>query len=395
MKIIDIFRISISTFIHNKMRTLLTIFGVSIGIGAIVFLLSLGYGVQNITINEISSIKALSTLNITSGNSSVLPMNDESVKRFQGISNVTSVSPNLALSGQVLYNKSKTDVLVNSVSSEYVDLESPRLEAGTLYTADDSREIVVTTLIANAFNIKPKDLVGQQIKLQAYELDPQNNNQPKLIEGDYTVIGVIKDSTSSLAYVPRETIEILPNSKYAVIKIKVSDNKQIQATKSTITEMGYTANSLGEKIDQMNQVFNIAKIVLAILGAIALAVASIGMFNTLTISLLERTKDIGIMKSLGATDKEVYAIFLTESTLIGLFGGGVGISIALVIGNLLNVFINILATRAGGEPVKIFDAPILVILVILFFSFLIGFLTGIYPARRAARLNPLDALRYE
>ncbi len=395
MRPIDVLQIAMSTFVHNKMRTLLTVFGIAIGIGAIVFLLSIGYGLQKITIGEITSIKALQSFNVTSGNSSILPMNDDAIRKFRDISGVSSVDPNLTMSGQISFDKSKTDVLVNAVSAEYVDSEGPRMEIGDIYKGDDQNHIVITSIVADAFNIAPAEFINKKIKLVSNIPNPADPKSPISSEREYIVSGVIKDSAASYAFLPLSSVEMPKDAEYSQIKVKVGDKKNMAAIKAKLVDMGYKANSLGEKIEQMNKIFRIVEIVLLVLGAIALIVASIGMFNTLTISLLERTKDIGVMKSLGATDEEIYLIFLSESTMISLFGGLSGIAIALIMGNLLNIVLSLLAVKAGGERVDIFQAPGIFIIIILGFSLLVGILTGLYPAKRAAKLNPLDALRYE
>lgn len=396
MNILDTFRIAFSTFLHNKMRTFLTILGISIGIGTIVFLLSLGYGLQKIAIDEITSIKALSTISVTSGNSSIVDMTSKAEKKLSQIPGVQSVDPNLTMSGQIMYEKSKTDVLINAVSANYLDLESPRLEMGKLYTNDKNDEMVVTSIIANAFNLKSEELLNKKLKVTILIPNSENPKQPIISEKEYTVIGIIKDSVASYLYLPLQTISFSEKTQFSTMKLKIEDkNDQISKVKAVVVDLGYKATSLGEKINQMNSIFNTVKLVLLIFGAIALIVASIGMFNTLTISLLERTRDIGIMKSLGATDSEVYRIFLTESTLVSTFGGLTGVGLALLLGNLINLLLSALALRAGGTSVAVFQAPVQIIWIIIGFSVLIGLLTGLYPAKRAAGLNPLDALRYE
>lgn len=396
MNTLDTFRIALSTFLHNKMRTLLTITGISIGIGTIVFLLSLGYGLQEIAIDEITSIKALSTISVTSGNSSIVDMTSKAEAKLKQIPGVQSVDPNLTMSGQIMYEKSKTDVLINAVSANYLDLESPRLELGKLYTEDKIDGIVVTSIIANAFNMKSEELMDKKLKAITLIPNPENPKMPVVSEKEFTVIGVIKDSVASYLYMPLKTVEYSEKTQFSTMKLKVNDqNDQITKVKTAVVDMGYKATSLGEKINQMNSIFNTVKLVLLIFGAIALIVASIGMFNTLTISLLERTRDIGIMKSLGATDKEIYRIFLTESTLVSTFGGLTGVGFALLLGYLINVLLSAMALRAGGTAVAVFQAPVQIIWIIIGFSVLIGLLTGLYPAKRAAGLNPLDALRYE
>lgn len=396
MKLIDIFRIALSTFRNNKMRTFLTIFGISIGIGAIVFLFSLGYGVQKITIGEITAIKALTTYNVSANQSSILQLNEEAVKKIGEVKGVQSVTKNLSLSGQVAFNDTKTDLLINAANFEFADLESPRIEAGKLFSSNDSGEIVITSSIAKAFNTSSDKILGQTLKLTAYLPDPEKNSKESmLIEKQYEVVGIIKDTSASYAFIPISSIKIPPGTSYSVLKAKVVDSKDMASVKEKLTEMGYQSTSVGEKVSQMNKIFNVAQIVLIILGAIALIVASIGMFNTLTISLLERTKDIGIMKALGATDKEIYLVFLTESSLISLAGGIFGIIQAFVIGTGINLLVATLAQRAGGEPAKIVQMPLFFTLIVLAFSFVVGIATGLYPSKRAAKLNPLDALRYE
>ncbi len=395
MKFIDILRIAFSTFVNNKMRTLLTVFGISIGIGAIIFLVSLGYGLQRITIGEIQSIKALKTYQVTSGDSTILSMKDDAIEKFKNINGVESVNSNLTVSGQIAYNKTKTDVIINIVGAEYLDLESPRLEMGELFSDDAEKSIVITSVIASAFNVDPKEIVGKKAGMTIFVPNPSDAKAPLMKEDEYTIKGIIKDNVASYIFLPIKTVDIPAGISYTAIKIKVGESNLMGQVKSAIVGYGYKATSIGEKIDQMNRIFQIVQTVLLAFGAIALIVASIGMFNTLTISLLERTKDIGVMKAIGATDREIYLIFLAEATLIATTGGGLGISGALILGNILNILINTLAKQAGGTMLKPFQTPVEFVLIILAFSIVVGFLTGLYPARRAAKLNPLDALRYE
>ena len=395
MRTTDILRIAMSTFFNNRMRTLLTILGVSIGIATIVFLVSIGYGLQQITIGEIKSIKALTTYNVTTGNSSILALDNEAIEELKEIENVSSVSPLLSMSGQISIDDKKTDVLVNAASSEYVDLESPKMTAGDIYKDDAEDSILVTEVMANAFNIKHEDMVDKMVSLSFYVPNPTDVNNPTLVEKSVKVVGVVRDTSASYIYLPLKSFEVPLGLNYNAVKVNVDEPKNMSKVKEVLSEMGYRATSIGERIAEMNKIFNIGQVILLIFGAIALIVASIGMFNTLTISLLERTKDIGIMKALGATDRSIYAIFLAESTIISFAGGIVGISLSMVIGVLVNLFVSTLATKAGSEAVAIFQPPWLFVGVIFVFSIIVGVLTGLYPSRRAANIDPLDALRYE
>jgi ABC-type antimicrobial peptide transport system permease subunit len=395
MKLIDILRVAFSTFTNNKMRTILTILGVAIGISTIIFLVSIGYGLQQITIGDIQSIKALTSYDVSTGNSSILALNKNSLDTFSKIPNVKSVDPLLSMSGQITLEGKQTDALVNAASANYVNLESPKMTTGNIYTNDNDKNIVVTTVVANAFNIKPADLVGKKVSVIFYVPNPQDSQNPTEQTLNLTISGVVDDTSAAYLYMPIGLINIPDNVNLTGAKVEVNNSSNMNGVNSQLEKMGYQTTSIGEKITEMDRIFRIAQIILLIFGAIGLIVASIGMFNTLTISLLERTKDIGIMKALGATDRSVYAIFLAESTIISVFGGIVGIALAMILGFITNTFLSALAIRAGGQSVAVFQAPWTFVLIIFAFSIVVGILTGLYPSRRAARIDPLDALRYE
>lgn len=130
-------------------------------------------------------------------------------------------------------------------------------------------------------------------------------------------------------------------------------------------------------------------------GGIALVVSAIGMFNTMTVTLLERTGEIGIMRTLGASSNDIKILFVSESVIVGFLGGIVGILIGVSIGFTLNTMVNVAASNFGGKSVALFAYPLGFIMFIAAFSAIVGFLTGVFPARRAAGLNPLDAIRYK
>jgi putative ABC transport system permease protein len=130
-------------------------------------------------------------------------------------------------------------------------------------------------------------------------------------------------------------------------------------------------------------------------GFIALVVSAIGMFNTMTITLLERTEEIGIMKSIGASDGNISVMFFMESAIMGFLGGIAGVVIGWLGGQLFNYIINFVATKFGGEEVTLFSTPMALVSVILVSSAFVGLMTGFVPARRASKTDPLDALRYK
>jgi len=167
-----------------------------------------------------------------------------------------------------------------------------------------------------------------------------------------------------------------------------------QVSSSTLG-LGFGVTALSKTVEQANKIFQGIQAVLAVFGGIALVVSAIGMFNTMTVTLLERTAEIGIMRTLGASSQDIKILFISEAIIVGFLGGVVGILIGIGIGFSLNTMLNILATSNGGKAVALFAYPLPFILFIATFSACVGFLTGVFPARRAAALNPLDAIRYK
>lgn len=135
--------------------------------------------------------------------------------------------------------------------------------------------------------------------------------------------------------------------------------------------------------------------ILGAFGLIALIVASIGTFNTLTISLLERTREIGLFKALGMRNRDVYKLFLSESLIIGFLGGILGVAVGILAGMGIDALIALYAHKTGAENIVIFTTPWVFAAGTAGLSLVIGFVTGWYPSRRAVKMNPLDALRYE
>jgi putative ABC transport system permease protein len=159
--------------------------------------------------------------------------------------------------------------------------------------------------------------------------------------------------------------------------------------------MGLKTQYVGDTVEQINQVFNVFRGILSAFGLVVLFVAMLGMFNTLTISLLERIKEIALMKMLGMRRKDINRIFLTESMMLGLFGGVLGLLLGIISGKAANSILNHYAISRGAEAAVVFYSPTRFIIVIVLLSLIIGFLTGLYPARRAMKVKPLDVLRYE
>ncbi len=382
MKVIDIIRIAAGNLKRNRLRTILTVSGVVVGVGAIVFLVSLGFGLQKLALEKIVRLDALKVITVTPGSKSDSILNSDTTKKFQQISNVETVSPITRQLGTFHLGTSESEQVMYGVKPEYLDLENIKISGGSSFTGKN--EALVSRDTLTSFGLTQDNVLDKELN---YSYDsPQGEIKSKI-----KVVGIFDDKG---IYVPFDLINN-QGQPYSSIKVKVRDKAQVAEVKRTIESFGYNTSVIQDQSAAVNQVFAIINIILGGFGMIAFFVAAIGIFNTMTISLLERTHEIGVMKAIGGNSKDIALIFITESALIGFLGGFFGLSVGWLLGLLLNLLINFMATQSGGEAVTLFSIPIIFGALTIFFSFLVSTIAGIWPARRAAKLNPLEALRYE
>lgn len=212
---------------------------------------------------------------------------------------------------------------------------------------------------------------------------------------EYTIIGVTPDSKTPIVYVPLVDLNELGLGNYSQLKIVLDNQNQVPQTRKRVEVLGLTTTSVVDTVAQIEGLFGTVRLLLGLLGVVALAVAALGMFNTLTISLMERTHEVGMMKAIGMKSDEVKDLFLTESMIMGVFGGIGGLVLGAVFGNVISIFISAFSIVRGYGWINITYIPFLFILLIVIVSLIVGLATGIYPARRATKISALDALRYE
>jgi putative ABC transport system permease protein len=182
---------------------------------------------------------------------------------------------------------------------------------------------------------------------------------------------------------------------YTSLSVRVDNPNQVPDVEDAIKKMGFSAFSIVDATRSMRQFFAVLDGFLAIFGSLALAVASIGIVNTLVMAILERRREIGIMKALGASDADVRGLFFAEAGAMGLVGGAVGVTLGWAIGRLINVGLNIYLERQHFPSAQIWSVPLWLVVSAITFSIVVSLLSGLYPASRAARLDPVQALRYE
>ncbi len=395
MKPFDILLIAKDSFRANKLRTLLTVSAVTIGIGAMLFLLSLGRGLQEITVNRITTSESLRLLQVSKGGSEVLVLNDATLETFKNVPNVASVSPRRSFTVVVASDATSTESVVHGVGNDFIETEIDALSFGKRFSKETVDDIVISTQLAKLLTFtEPENALGKKVSTEMFI--PQSDGEFLSVKKSYTISGVVEAGEDNVLYAPIASFGKEADSvDYQSVKILVSNPDYLTAARTAIQNLGFSVESPADTVSEVTTVFNVAQGILVLFGAIALVVASIGMFNTLTISLLERTHDVGIMKALGATNRDILGIFISEALIIGLLGGLMGLFFGWFVGFIVNTVVNKLASRFNGESLDLFMISDQFLWGLLVIALVLGLVTGLYPAFRASRLNPLNALRYE
>lgn len=382
----------------HKLRSVLTILGIAIGVGFIIFLVSMGYGLQRISTSQIANLQALQILDAAPGKSKVVKIDDTTIEKFRNLSNVEQVSPVVDVVGNILYGTSSIEGIIYGKNADYVALEEDELASGAVYRGNQDKKVLINQTTANQLKISAQNAVGKEITLKmAVPVDylKKDATGAQLKQEKFVIAGVLKNEGSPYVYIPLEQFKVLGIVKYSGAKIKVRDKQAVDNTKRQLENMGFKVTTLKDTVDQINQFFQVFQLILLSFGIIAVIVAAIGMFNTLTISLLEKTREISFMKVMGTTKSDIWKLFFSEALIIGVVGATLGILSGMLIGNSINAFLIDLAQRTGNKPVQIFYTPYYVIIITFVSAAFVSFLTGIYPSFRATRIDPLESMRYE
>ena len=259
-------------------------------------------------------------------------------------------------------------------------------------------EAVVSLGFLNLLNINVNKAIGTTFKssfIIVKSLMPDIEGKVLTSEVEYKIIGVIDDTDNTYFYVPFSDIQKLGIKNFSQFKLILKNQNDLPKIRKDIETMGFRTSSTYDTVKQIESLFNNLRLLLAILGMVALGVASLGMFNTLTVSLLERTRETGGMKAIGMVSDEVQDLFLAEAMIIGL-SVGIGVLIfGFSIGELFSILISIIAISKGQGFLQLNYLPPYFVAFIIICAFVVGLLTGLYPAYRAKKTSALNALRYE
>ena len=402
MRTRDLAQLSTRMFKTNPLRTWLTILGMGVGTGAVVVLVGLGFGLQQIILEQIVFGETLLSLGVSATGAQNLRLTSETVVQFEQKEHVLDAAPLARFPALITYKGLTGNVFIQGAEPAYLRYAGVTASAGEVFTdedLDDQNTVMLSPAVLKLFGIEDAaSFVGQKVKFRLLvPLDDGTGDVSEvLIDKEYTVRGITKEEgvLNSLMMLP-ELRSHVGIEEYERIQVRVDTNEFLGAVEEQLIEAGYRVTALSKTVEQASKIFQGVQAVLAVFGGIALVVSAIGMFNTMTVTLLERTKEIGIMRTIGASPSDIKWLFVSESIVVGFLGGLSGIIMGVVLGSTINLLLNLVASQFGGQAVKLFSFPLMFLLFIAMFSAGVGYLTGIFPARRAATLNPLDAIRYE
>jgi len=387
--------IAFKNFVDKKLRSSLTVLAVVIGVCAISFLLSFGLGIQNLVTEQVVGDKSLKAIDVTSPNSKIIKLDQAAVNNIIIFPHVEKIGIQYSFPGIMTFNGGEIDVVAYGLNQQYQNLSALNILKGRLLNATDEKSVVLNMSALKSIGIEdPNKAINQELKI-TIPLD-RTESKVKQISDNFKIVGVVESGAGSELFIPSTIFDVAGVPNYSNAKIVIDDISNVSIVRTQIESSGFQTTSLTDTMTEINNIFKFFNLILIGFGSIGMVVAILGMFNTLTISLLERTKEIGLMMALGARRIDMHKLFIFEAAMISFVGAVVGVTVAIVLGKIVNLYLNIgAASRGVSGYFNIFVMPIWAIALIILSTILVGIIVVYFPARRAERINPIDALRRE
>ena len=452
MTFADAISLALRNLRQSKLRTSLTMLGVAIGIASLAGMVSLGVGLQDQFVGRFTRSGMFDTVTVMPGSVQInvgrggrgrgarppgptapddpprKPLDDASIAELSALANVREVYPVLRVPVELKFGEVTEYATVTGIPMSARDSGAFQTIAHGTFLANDTDVACMISLemAKRLVEANPEQLVGKSLTIGYASsvtmpaLMPMPMAQVQRVEISCPVVGIVERETGPMGVggamvtgvmMPlaktREINQQAANAQrmvmrgrgldglYQAVTVKVTRAQYTQDVQDQVKKLGYTAFSLNDALEGAKRAFLILDIILGLVGSIALAVASLGIMNTMVMSILERTREIGIMKAIGGSDSDVRRIFLIEASIIGLLGGIAGVALGWVVGRIINFGANYYIVQQGGTAGNLFSLPIWLIASALGFSIFVSLAAGAYPARRAARLDPIHALRHD
>jgi len=429
MKLADSFKLSLNSILHRKLRAWLTLLGIIVGVAAVVSIISIGEGAQASVNARLSGFGA-DIITISPGfnraggffgfargggeggratTTSTATSNPELTKRdvviIQGNPNVKFINQTVSGREKLVFLSEQTNASVQGVNPvTWKNFSNVELASGRYLNSSDTTGVVIGDRIATKTFKQPITL-GRIITIA---------------DKPFVVVGILQaagsgfgggngDSSVFMPYESAWTVTDVNKDTFSSIQAKVADASLAEETTTELTQTLQLSRKVTDKTQdfsvtssqaiqaQVSSVTDTLTLFLGAIAAVSLLVGAIGVANSMFTSVLEKTREIGILKALGATNFEVLRLFIIESALFGLVGGIIGAVIGTIISMLLSVVgigIGLPGTGGGSNGIQTV-VPLSLFVIAILLSTVIGIIAGITPARAAANLKPIEALRYE
>ncbi|NTV31462.1 FtsX-like permease family protein [candidate division WWE3 bacterium] len=399
MRLKDLLIEALLSITANKTRTFLTVLGIVIGISSVISLISIGQGAQSSVKSQIGTLGSnLLTVsmnfNRNSLNTSEMLTTDD-VKAIEKISLVKAVAPQVSTNTQIVYKGAGVNTQIIGTNDNYDDVRNITIDKGSFIS---SKDVTSYTKVAVVGPTAAENILGE---------NREPLNETIKIDGiGFKIIGVTKTKGQSgmtnqdnMIYIPISTAQryLTGNDSISSINIGVISENAMNEAKQQVTlallkthniadssSANFTVSSQTDVVETISSVSETFTLLLAAIAAISLVVGGIGIMNMMLTNVTERTKEIGLRKAIGASSTDIVVQFLTEAILLTSFGGIIGTLLGVLLSYVLTQFFNIATTVSVSS-----------IVLAVGVSAGIGLVFGFYPAKRAARLDPIQSLRYE
>ncbi len=359
-------------------------------------------------------------------------LNAQTLERISEIKGVEAAFPEMRFPAQVRLSGKEIFTLVQVLPASVCRSGLIKLRSGACYDSDEPNELIISDSLLHRLDVgDPETAPGMKIEVVTLTLDFSLTNLLRMAFSSggqalpfarenhtFTVVGVA-GRMGFMGPLPLQSDVLIPpgaaakmrklsltsvwdlfspsggEANYSSVSVRVRSPQDVEPVKKEIESMGFGTFALMDQLREMRIGFLIMDMFLLAVGMIGITVASLGIVNTMVMSILERYREIGIMKAVGATDGDVQRIFLFESGVIGLLGGCIGLGLGWTVSMIINQVINILMARHGAPRMDYFNFPWWLCLGAIAFSILVSLLAGVYPTRRAARVDPVVALRHD
>lgn len=452
MKLYDVSELALRNLRESVLRNSLTTIGISVGVASLVAMLSLGIGLQQLASRRLEKTGLFDTVLVTSRRDlhdydhgdktgpapAQSPVLDETARqKIEKLPQVQEAYPDIRFVAELRYEDKPHLVSIAGLPPSAKDNDAFEGMQGRFFSGDKAAEAILqksfaeellgksTTPGSGETNLAAlaKPLLGKELVIHYAErtVSPGSAAASYSVlsrEQKLTIVGVSDLDPDSMrgqgharVFIPlqlaeglhvmqpsdlRDTTNALGSvPTYSSVQVRVKNPSQVQNVEDAIKNMGFNTYSIVDASRSIRRFFEVLDLFLGIFGSLALAVASIGIVNTLVMAILERRREIGIMKAIGASDADVKGLFFAEAGAMGVFGGLFGVALGWAIGRVINFGTNIYLQRQNFPREQIWLVPWWLVASAIGFAIVVSLLSGLYPAGRAARLDPVQALRYE